>query len=146
VGGRFQDASTGAGPWFTKPTLARGLAVTDLDRDGRPDVVVNSLDAPAALLKNTSVNRSIVLTLVARHGQVPFGATVRATVGGREFARQLPSGGSYLSASEPRVFLGSGNAPKVERLSVTWPWGLKETWQDLPNTGALRIVEGTGTN
>ena len=145
-GGRFQDVSKEAGRWFTKSMLGRGLAVADLDRDGRPDVVVNSLDSPAALLKNTSASRSIVLTLVNRNGQVPFGATVQASIGGRELLRQLPSGGSYLSTSEPRIFLGSGNAPTVERLNVTWPWGLKENWRNMPNTGSLRIVEGTGND
>ncbi len=82
-GGRLSDASAGAGPWFARPTLGRGLAVGDLDRDGRPDVVVNALDAPAAILRNVSAaGRSIALDLVGagpgaggrarpRHGRRP---------------------------------------------------------------------------
>ncbi len=46
----LQDVSSTAGAWFDRPILGRGLAVGDLDGDGRPDVVATALDAPAALL------------------------------------------------------------------------------------------------
>ncbi len=54
AGGTFKDVGGRAGPWFTRAILGRGLAVGDLDGDSRPDVVVNSVDAPAAVLRNVA--------------------------------------------------------------------------------------------
>jgi enediyne biosynthesis protein E4 len=145
-GGRLAAAPGGGGPWFARPILGRGLAVGDLDRDGRPDVVINALDAPAAILRNVSTaGLSLALDLVGRGTRRAAGARVRASVAGRVLVRDVVAGGSYLSSSECRIYLGLGDAPRVDRLEVTWPSGRVESWADLPAGGTARIVEGTGT-
>ena len=144
--GRLEDAAATAGPWFARPILGRGLAVGDLDDDGRPDAVVNALDAPAALLRNvTPRGHALTLDLVAKPPahRSAIGATVRATVGGRALVRSVVAGGSYLAASDRRVHLGLGDADRVDRLEVTWPSGRSETWRDLPAGRSIRLEEGT---
>jgi hypothetical protein len=141
---RFEDASAGSAPWSTRPVLGRGLAVGDLDGDGRPDLVVNALDAPAAVLRNLSPGRSAAVALVGRGRRTPFGARLRATIAGRVVVRDLPGGGSYLSASERAVYLGLGTSLRIDRLDVTWPGGETESWTDLPATPSVRLVAGTG--
>jgi len=145
VGGRLVEAADSAGPWFARPILGRGLAIGDLDGDGRLDAVVSALDAPAALLRNvTTGGRSLTLDLVGRSPAAiqPIGAKVRATIGGRTIVRVLAGGGSYLAASDRRIHLGLGQARQVDRLEVTWPSGRVEVWRDLP-AGTLRTKEGT---
>jgi len=145
LGGRLADVAPSAGPWFARPILGRGVAAGDLDDDGRVDAVVNALDAPAAVLRNlTPGGRSITLDLVGRPpSSCPVvGAKLRATAGGRTQARILPGGGGYLSASDRRIYLGLGDAARVDRLEVSWPSGRVETWRDLP-AGRTRIEEGT---
>jgi hypothetical protein len=146
VNRRLIDASETGGAWFAQPRLGRGVAVGDLDGDGRPDVVVNSLDSPAALLHNETGSRFVVLELVAKPPSHPsaVGAKVKAWVGGRVVVREISGGGSYLSASSRRISLGLAGATKVDRLEVRWPSGRVETWRDLSARGITRIEEGKG--
>ena len=144
--GRLEDASATAGPWFARPILGRGLAVGDLDDDGRPDAVVNALGAPAALLRNVSPGGpGLILDLAARppSHRSAVGATVRATVRGRTLTRSVVGGGSYLAAPDRRVHLGLGDADRVDRLEVAWPSGRSETWRDLPAGRPIRLEEGS---
>jgi hypothetical protein len=143
VGGRFQDVTSRAGLWTERLSLGRGLAVGDLDNDGRPDLVMSRLDAPPDILMNRSADRSVVLELVGRRCQA-FGSRVRVEVGGRVFIRVLPGGGSYLSSSDRRIFLGIGDDSKLDRVEVNWPSGQIESWRDLPARPILRLQEGTG--
>jgi len=145
AGARLDDVAAGAGPWFSRPILGRGLAVGDLDGDGRPDLVVAALDAPAAVLRNESPGRSVAVELApGRTRHTPFGARLRVTVGGRSFVRDVPGGGSYLSASDRRVYLGLGDALRLDRIDVAWPAGETESWTDIPATGPVKLVAGTG--
>ena len=147
AGGTFQGIGDRAGPWFARTILGRGLAVGDLDRDSRPDVVVNSVDAPAAVLRNVAEgNHFLAVDVVDRAGRPAVGARVEVRAGGRRHASLVAAGGSYLASSPARLFVGLGAAKAVERIEVTWPWGLTETWtpQSPPERGALRIEQGSG--
>ena len=44
--GTFAEVAAQAGPALTEERVSRGLAVGDLDNDGRLDVVINDLDGP----------------------------------------------------------------------------------------------------
>jgi hypothetical protein len=145
VDGRFHDVIAQSGAWSQQAVLGRGLAVGDLDNDGRPDLVIYRLDAPPAILMNRSPDRSIALELVGKGGGQAFGAIVRVDVAGRRFVRNLPGGGSYLSSSDRRVFLGIDDAAQIDRLEVTWPTGRTESWRDRKASKIIRLVEGTGS-
>jgi hypothetical protein len=107
--------------------------------------VVKALDAPAAILHNESVGGHVLsLDLVGRSPRQPFGARVRAFAAGHTLVRELPGGGSYLSASDRRLHLGLGESRHVDRLEVTWPSGRVEFWDGLEAGTPRRLVEGTG--
>jgi hypothetical protein len=147
VNGRFVDASKSAGVWFAERRLARGLAVGDLDGDGRPDAIVNCLDSPAALLHNETGARMVALELAAKppSHRSAIGARVEARVGSRIVARQVLAGGSYLSSSSRRLSVVVGHASQIDRLEVKWPSGRLEMWKALQARGVVRIEEGTGS-
>ncbi|HEV3162780.1 MAG TPA: CRTAC1 family protein, partial [Isosphaeraceae bacterium] len=146
TGGRLADVSATAGPWFSEAILGRGLAVGDIDHDGRPDVVVNALDAPAAILKNVApVGHWLTLDLAARAPlRSAIGARVRATIGGKVLLQQVVGGGSYLSALDRKVYLGLSDAKHVDRLEVTWPSGRIEEWRSFAADQVVSLEEGTG--
>ena len=147
TGGRFEDVADQAGGWFKRPILGRGLAVGDLDGDGRPDVVLNALDSPAAVLRNTSTaGHFLDVDIVDHTGRTAVGARVRVTVGGRILAAVVSAGGSYLSASPGRLYFGLGSAQAADRIEVEWPWGQREFWMKpkRPTHSSLRIAQGTG--
>jgi hypothetical protein len=147
TGAGFEDVAHLAGPWFTRPILGRGLAVGDLDEDNRPDVVVNAVDSPAAVLRNISAdNHFLALEIVDLAGRPAVGARVQVTAGGRRRVSVVTAGGSYLASGPSRLFFGLGSVECVEGIDVTWPWGKSESWSEpkLPRRGGLQIRQGSG--
>jgi hypothetical protein len=148
-GGRrfFEDITSQGGPFFRTPALGRGLAVGDLDNDGWPDLVISHSNSPVAVLRNeaaaTSQANWLGVRLVGKGNRDVVGSTVVCRVGDRVLTRFAKGGGSYLSASDPRILFGLGAGPK-ERLRVTvrWSWGQTETWDNLEANGYWELQEG----
>jgi tetratricopeptide (TPR) repeat protein len=146
--GRFVDVSDRAGPPWQIPRLARGLAVGDLDNDGRTDVVLVSQNALLALLQNRSQSPTHFLTL-ALEGTVSnrdaVAARVAVTASGRTQVAVRFGGGSYLSSGDPRLHFGLGPARIVDRVDVTWPSGRRDSFQSLAADTGYRLREGNTT-
>jgi hypothetical protein len=131
----FQDISTQGGPYFQMPNLGRGLAIGDLDNDGWADVVVSHTNSPVALLRNEtaagqkSPHRWLGLTLKGKENRDIVGSTVIVELAsGRKLTRFAKGGGSYLSASDPRLLFGLGATEEVKQLTVKWSWGQSQSW------------------
>ncbi|MCB1035983.1 MAG: ASPIC/UnbV domain-containing protein, partial [Acidobacteria bacterium] len=119
-----------------------------LDGDGDVDVVVSQNHGPARVLLNQWGQDSswIGFRLVAPNGgRDMLGA--RVAVGltdGRTLWRRCYSDGSYLSASDPRILVGLGEAEGIERVEVHWPDGSAETWRDLVPRRVHLLRQGEG--
>lgn len=124
--GSFEEIGERLGPAITERRVSRGLAVGDLDNDGRLDLVVNDLDGSPQLLHNetASVGNWLLVELKgAGKSTDAIGAVVSATVGERVQTRLVRSGTSYLSQNDMRVHFGLGEHSEVDLLSVRWPDG-----------------------
>jgi len=139
--GTFEEVGARFGPVFTDERVSRGLALGDLDNDGRLDVVINDLDGSPQVLRNEFAGAGNWL-LVKLEGKGKntdaIGAVIRLTAGRLSLMRHVRSGTSYLSQDDMRQHFGLGPEKKVERIEVVWPDGTTTTRENLtPN----QIVE-----
>jgi hypothetical protein len=143
-GGRLADASAGAGPPFRPLHLGRGLAVGDLDDDGRIDAIVVCQNEPPVLLRNrTAGGHWITIALEGtRSNRDGVGARVAIEAGGRRWVSQRFGGGSYQSAGDPRLHFGLGAATRIDRLEVRWPSGRVDRHEGLAVDRRYRLREG----
>lgn len=141
--GSFDDVSDSAGDYFRAEWLGRGVAVGDLDRDGRVDVAVSHQLAPSVALRNETRTdgRSLTLRLAGlRSNRNGYGARVELAGADPVLVRDLAGGGSFQSASAPEVHLGLGSAERAT-VRIRWPSGRVETHADL-SPGEWSVVEG----
>ena len=137
-------AEIGAGdPTLASPGTARGLAVGDVDGDGRLDVLINRQDAPPRLLMNRHPGgRWLRIALRgARSNRDGVGAVVTVKAEGRQLAAVRLAGDSYLSSSDSHLHFGLGSAAKADSITVKWPSGLEQTLSTVPSDRVLAIDE-----
>ncbi len=123
-------------------SLGRGLVVGDLDHDSRPDAILTSINASPTVLKNSSQGHYVTIRLKGIQSK-PIGAKLTAEFQGHKTVRQLVAGGSYLSTSSDEISIGLGRANQIDRLTILWPSGQTEVWNDL-KAGRIAISQGSG--
>jgi len=137
--GRFLDVSPAAGNGLRSLKSHRGLAVGDLDNDGRLDVVITSMDDAPTVLRNRSEpeNHWISFQLTCRTpNSFCMGAAVRVDAGGRKQIQEVRSGGSYVSQNDLRLHFGLGGYSGTVDVTVTLPGGKVRRWRGV-RTGRL---------
>jgi enediyne biosynthesis protein E4 len=142
--GRFADITDTAGPAMQTARPARGLAVGDVDGDGRPEVVIVNMNEKPSLLKNTGPRGnylSVSLTGTTSNRSA-IGARVTLEAAGHRQTDVVMSGGSYYSQNDLTLYFGLGTAQTVDRIEVRWPSGKVEHWTQVPANQRLRITEG----
>ena len=144
--GRFDEFSADSlGPFFSGRYLGRGLARVDWNRDGREDAVVSHLGAPVALLTNQTTGAGHFLTLRLRgvySERDAIGATVRLRAGDHTWYQQLTAGDGYQASNERQLVFGLGGAAHVDEVVVTWPSGIRQSFENLSADLQIVVVEG----
>ncbi len=142
--GTFVDASAGAGAAFGRRAVHRGVALGDLDNDGRIDVVVTALDGPVELWHNVSPAANhwlTVKTIGTRSNRDGMGARLKlVTPSGARYGHVNTAVG-YGSSSDPRVHFGLGADATARELTITWPSGIVQTLTDVKADQILIVKE-----
>src|SRR5207245_4214862 len=105
----FVDVSRESGSVFSQPWTARGMAIGDLDNDGRLDAVVTTNDGPAHVLHNETSNSNhwLLLKVVGRRSnRGAFGAEGAITRARAPQYAPVSAAGIYISACDERVLCG----------------------------------------
>lgn len=123
--GRLEEVLPRGG---TEPALvatSRAVVQGDVDGDGALDLLVVNRDGPAHLLLNRVPARGnwLVLRVLDHGGGDALGAELVLEVEGRRLRRDVAAAFGYLASHDPRVHVGLGSAPGVERVQVRWPGG-----------------------
>ena len=143
IGGKFQDVSSISGDIFQQHWVGRGMAIGDLDNDGRIDAVVTTNGGPAYVLRNETEthNHWITLHLTGhKSNRDAIGAVVKLTTPkGSQWVTVTTSSG-YLSASDPRVHFGLGEATQAT-IEIHWPSGTIQTLKNVPIDQQTQIDE-----
>jgi len=143
--GKFADVTKNSGDGFETPHIGRGVAFADFDNDGFVDVVVANNNDPPLLLHNSGGNGNHFASfklIGTKSNRDAMGARLKLSAGGLTQIREIEGGGSYMSQSDLRAHFGLGSTTKIDKLEISWPSGMKQTFADFPADQFYKIEEG----
>jgi hypothetical protein len=144
LGKTFEDVSSTSGDVFRQHWVARGLAIGDIDNDGRVDAVVTTNGGAAYVLHNETSTGAHWLTLQLtgqKSNRDAIGAVVRVQADGHSQLATVTTSSSYLSASDKRVHFGLGEAASVQQVEIHWPSGAVQVLKDVRADQLLQVTE-----
>jgi len=144
TGHGFVDVSAASGKIFHEAWVGRGLAIGDIDNDGRVDAVISTNDGPAYVIHNETKtdNHWLTLKLVGhKSNRDAIGAVVKVVTSRGPQSATVTTSGSYLSSSDKRLHFGLGAEAGALSLEVRWPSGIRQTLKDVHADRLLQIDE-----
>lgn len=148
--GKFERVGAAPGSALATAWPGRGLAVGDLDADGRQDLVINNIDAKPAVLRNVAANSGhwldvrLVGDVSKKTPRDAIGSVVYVTTGQLRQRFDVLSGAVYCSHNDLTVHVGLGSATKIDKLEIQWPNGSLEAVTVPGIDRIVTITQGKG--
>ena len=146
-GQSFVDVATQAGLNAGPLQSRRGVALGDINNDGKLDFVVFNVDGPPSLFLNESrnANHHVLFRLVgSRSNRMAIGARVSVSAGGITQIDEIRGGGGYNSSSDTRLHFGLGQSAVMSSVEVRWPDGGRQEFQNLGADASTRFMRNKG--
>jgi len=144
AGKKFVNVSDVAGDVFQQAWAARGMAIGDINNDGKIDAVVSSTNGPAWILFNQTqmTNHWIEFKLQGvKSNRDGIGSIVKITSSRGDQYAMVTTSGSYQSSSDPRVHFGIGTDTTLRAVKIQWPSGVVQSLQDVSADQILVVKE-----
>ena len=141
---KFQALTAEAGLTAQPPSRHRGSAVGDLNGDGRLDVVVTALAAPAEVWLNDSpgANHWIEFALEgSKSNRDGIGARIKVASGGVTQYSHVSFAAGYASASAGPTHFGLGTSKTVDLVEIRWPSGITQALRNVTADRILKVHE-----
>jgi hypothetical protein len=141
---RWSALTDEAGFAAQPPRRHRGSAFGDFNHDGKLDVVVTALSAPAEIWMNDSPNRHHWLELAlqgTKSNRDAIGAAVRVRSGGQTEFDHVSTASGYASSSAGPMHFGLGETSMVDEIEIHWPSGTKQVLSHVGVDQILRVKE-----
>ena len=144
--GKFREIKGAIKGHDQKPRTSRGSAFADFDNDGDLDIAINNLDGPPSLLRNGSqgARHWLILALEGvRSNRSAVGTRVTVETETGKQMREVSGGSSYQASNDLRVHFGLGPTSTVRLLTVRWPSGEIQKFQEVSADHHYRLKEGS---
>ena len=143
-GKRWSALTAEAGFTSQPPKRHRGSAFGDFNRDGKLDLVVTAIGAPAEIWINDTSNGNHWIELALRgtkSNRDGIGAQIRLVAGGHAQFNHMSTASGYGSSSAGPVHFGLGAEKMVEEIAIRWPSGTTQVLKQAAADQVLRVVE-----
>jgi hypothetical protein len=118
----------------------RGMVTLDYDRDGDQDIVTVNYNQPYVVYENTvNETNSVQFRAVGDDGEFALGATVEVDADGETTTVVQNGRTDYLSQDSRVSHVGLGSTDSVD-ITVTWPDGTEQTFEDIAANQRLQIT------
>ncbi len=102
---------------------SNGASYADLDNDGNMDLVINSLNAPAIILKNNAPKKNYISLSFKSDSINTAGVGCKAYLfaGARMQYQQMMPVRGFMSSSSPQLHFGLDSLSLIDSLLIVWP-------------------------
>ena len=143
-GMKFAALTAEAGLTANAPSRHRGSAVGDLNGDGRLDVVVSAISAPAEIWMNDSPAGKHWLELAlegTKSNRDAIGARIKVVTKAGAQYNHVTSASGYASSSAGPVHFGLGPDKTADVVEIRWPSGAVQELRNVASDRMIRVKE-----